>query len=225
MQPRSTNVAKSWSTQQYLYTGLLGLRFPWRKNKWHKSKADPATCHGGVLGERRYSAYSFLASALDGVSGQRHAPAVLYPWERIHGTHWMRGWVGPRAGLDAEARRKTLDLCRRSNTDCPVRSQTLAKLPRLIKQVMYETTAPVRRELGRPKHSTITTVLRASSMLKIFCNTFRHAKKWVQGRVYFATLLPFVSTQHAVCFTWDSMRKTYSLWSRKTRFENKDQRL
>jgi hypothetical protein len=31
------------------------------------------------LGERRYSFYSFLTSALDGVSGQRHAPAALLP--------------------------------------------------------------------------------------------------------------------------------------------------
>jgi hypothetical protein len=28
---------------------------------------------------RGYSTYSFLTSALDGVSGQRYAPAVLYP--------------------------------------------------------------------------------------------------------------------------------------------------
>ena len=26
-------------------------------------------------------------------------PWPLYPWER-HGTHCIRGWVGPRAGLD-----------------------------------------------------------------------------------------------------------------------------
>jgi hypothetical protein len=26
-----------------------------------------------------YSSFSFLTSALDGVSGQRHAPAALYP--------------------------------------------------------------------------------------------------------------------------------------------------
>jgi hypothetical protein len=30
-------------------------------------------------GERRYSSYSFTTSALDGVSGQHHAPAALYP--------------------------------------------------------------------------------------------------------------------------------------------------
>jgi hypothetical protein len=36
---------------------------------------------------------------LNGVSGQQHAPAALYPRERP-GTHCTGGWVGPRAGLD-----------------------------------------------------------------------------------------------------------------------------
>jgi hypothetical protein len=35
--------------------------------------------HVGAKGERRYSSCSFLMSALDGASGQCHAPAVLYP--------------------------------------------------------------------------------------------------------------------------------------------------
>jgi hypothetical protein len=30
-------------------------------------------------GERRYSSYSFTTSALEGVSGQHHAPAALLP--------------------------------------------------------------------------------------------------------------------------------------------------
>ena len=38
-------------------------------------------------------------SALDGVGGQRHAPAALPPGRRP-GTHCIGGWVGPRAGLD-----------------------------------------------------------------------------------------------------------------------------
>jgi hypothetical protein len=43
-----------------------------------------------------------------GVSGQRHAPAALYPRERIPGTHCTGGWVGPRAGLDTKDRRNIL---------------------------------------------------------------------------------------------------------------------
>jgi hypothetical protein len=60
-----------------------------------------------------------------GVSRQRHAPAALYPGERTPGTRWIGGWVGPRAGLDAETRVKILCPCWGSNPDCPVRSQTL----------------------------------------------------------------------------------------------------
>jgi hypothetical protein len=27
-------------------------------------------------------------------------PGRFIPWERAPGTHWIGGWVGPRAGLD-----------------------------------------------------------------------------------------------------------------------------
>jgi hypothetical protein len=46
-----------------------------------------------------------------GVSGQRHAPAALYPWGKDPSTHWTGGWVAPRAGLEAGARRKILCPC------------------------------------------------------------------------------------------------------------------
>jgi len=39
-----------------------------------------------------------MTTALEGVRGQRHAPAALYPRERP-GTYCTGGWVGPRAGL------------------------------------------------------------------------------------------------------------------------------
>jgi hypothetical protein len=39
------------------------------------------------------------------VSGQLHAPAVLPPGEGAPGTHWIGGWVDPRAGLDAVEKR------------------------------------------------------------------------------------------------------------------------
>jgi hypothetical protein len=76
-------------------------------------QSSPATLHGGAWGERIYSSYSFLTSALDGVSGQRHAPAALCS----HGIHCTKGFVGPRAGLDTEVREKILCLCRGSNPD------------------------------------------------------------------------------------------------------------
>ena len=50
---------------------------------------------GGV----QYSSTLSLTSTLDGVGGQRHDPAALYPLERPD-THFTGGWVGPRAGLD-----------------------------------------------------------------------------------------------------------------------------
>jgi hypothetical protein len=40
------------------------------------------------------------------VSGQFHAPAALLPKEGAPGTHWIGGWVGSRAVLDAVVKRK-----------------------------------------------------------------------------------------------------------------------
>jgi hypothetical protein len=47
------------------------------------------------------------------------------PGGRTPGTHWIGGWVGPRAGLDAGARRKILCPCRGSKPDRPACSRTL----------------------------------------------------------------------------------------------------
>jgi hypothetical protein len=60
----------------------------------------------------------FLTSALDGGSSQLHAPAAL-PQGKAPGNHWILGWMGPRAGLDAVEKRKILNsrypsLCRLS---------------------------------------------------------------------------------------------------------------
>jgi len=42
------------------------------------------------------------------VSGQLRATAALHLGIEPSGTHWVGGWVGPRAGLDAVAKRKIL---------------------------------------------------------------------------------------------------------------------
>jgi hypothetical protein len=53
-------------------------------------------------------------------------PRPLFtPGENPPGTYWIGGWVGPRAGLDAGARRKILCPCRGSIPDHPARSHTL----------------------------------------------------------------------------------------------------
>jgi hypothetical protein len=63
-----------------------------------KAKGHPRTVHEVPEGEGRYSSTLSLTWALDGVGGQCHAPADLPPEKT--GTHCIRGWVGPRAGLD-----------------------------------------------------------------------------------------------------------------------------
>jgi hypothetical protein len=54
-------------------------------------------------------------SALDGGEWSESRPG-----EKTSGTHCKGGWVGPRAGLDTEARGKSFRLCRGSNLDRPV---------------------------------------------------------------------------------------------------------
>jgi hypothetical protein len=72
-----------------------------------KRLSDPATRYGGAWGERRYSSYSFLTSTLDGGEWSASRPGRALPRGKNSGTHCTGGWVGrPRAGLDAEARRK-----------------------------------------------------------------------------------------------------------------------
>jgi hypothetical protein len=42
----------------------------------------------------------FLTSALVAGEWSASRPCLFTPGERAPGTHWIEGWVGPRAGLD-----------------------------------------------------------------------------------------------------------------------------
>jgi hypothetical protein len=64
-------------------------------------------------GERRYSSYSFTTSALHG--GEWSASCRGHALPLGKGAHCTGGWVGPRAGLDTEARGKILYPCKGSN--------------------------------------------------------------------------------------------------------------
>jgi hypothetical protein len=69
-------------------------------------------------GERSYSSYSFTTSALDWDEWLASRPdRVLSPGKGPPGTHCTGDWVGPRAGLDTEAREKLLCLYRESNLE------------------------------------------------------------------------------------------------------------
>jgi len=69
------------------------------------------------------------------MSDQLHAPIVLPPEEIAPDTHWIGGWVGPRAGLDTALAKgeKNHCPCRESDPDRPERSLaiTLTELCRL----------------------------------------------------------------------------------------------
>jgi hypothetical protein len=83
--------------------------------------SSPATRHSGASGERMYSSYSLLTSALDGGEWSASRSSRSLPRGKDPpGTHCTGGWVGPRAGLDTEVRGKVLCLCRGSNLDRPV---------------------------------------------------------------------------------------------------------
>jgi hypothetical protein len=58
------------------------------------------------MGEWRYSFTHSLTAALDGGEWSASHPSRFTPRERVRGTHWIGGWVGPRAVLDAVVWRK-----------------------------------------------------------------------------------------------------------------------
>jgi hypothetical protein len=53
-----------------------------------------------------YSSYLFIALALDGVSGQRHAPAALYPWGKDPQYPFDRRLGGPQSWSGSRGYRK-----------------------------------------------------------------------------------------------------------------------
>jgi hypothetical protein len=115
---------------------LTSIRYPWhvccKANKAKQSHNTPWRRKG----ERRYSSYSFITSALDGGEWSASLPGcALSPGERTPGTHWTVGWMGLRVGLYTEVRENILFACAgdrisiyRSSSPWP--GTILAELPR-----------------------------------------------------------------------------------------------
>jgi hypothetical protein len=81
---------------------------------------NQAPRHEDVLGERMYRSTHSLISALDGGELSASRPGRSTPRERDPVTHWIGGWVGPRAGLDMVSKRKIPTLRRESNPHHPI---------------------------------------------------------------------------------------------------------
>jgi hypothetical protein len=65
--------------------------------------------------EWRYSSTHSFTSALDGGDWSVSRPGRLTPREKVPGAHWIGGWVGPRAVLNAVVKRKIPSPRRESN--------------------------------------------------------------------------------------------------------------
>jgi hypothetical protein len=62
----------------------------------------------------------YLTSALDGGESSASRPGRFTSWKTPSGTHWIGGWVGPRAGWTLWRRQKISCPCRESNPDSSV---------------------------------------------------------------------------------------------------------
>jgi hypothetical protein len=72
----------------------------------------------------------YLTSALVGGEWSASRPGRFPPGESAPGTHWIRGWVDPRTGLDDVEKRKfvTLQELELRPLGRPARSQSLCRL-------------------------------------------------------------------------------------------------
>jgi hypothetical protein len=99
-------------TTPYVFMAWLGTgkeHFNVRM-KFGEGKVVPvlnkAQLHDGLLEEWRYSSTHSLTSSLDGGQWSASRPSRFTPRERASCTHWIVGWVGPRAGPYTVVKRK-----------------------------------------------------------------------------------------------------------------------
>ena len=120
-----TNVGRSTKCEEFL--DRLSSSSQARRSLLHGvSKGHPITGHEGPEVEERYSFTLPSTSALDGVGGQRHAPAALPPgktryplYRRLGGTQGRSGWVrkiSPQPGFDP----RTVQPVASGYTDCAI---------------------------------------------------------------------------------------------------------
>jgi hypothetical protein len=72
------------------------------------------------MGDWRYSSTHSLTCALDAGEWSSSRPGRFTPREIAPVTHWIGGWVGPRAILNAVVKKKIPSPCRESNSRTPI---------------------------------------------------------------------------------------------------------
>jgi hypothetical protein len=78
-------------------------------------------------GEWRYTSPS-LISALDGGEWSDSRPDRFTYEESAPGTHWIGGWVGPKAALDAANKKKSVPFREPQILGPPARSSSLLQV-------------------------------------------------------------------------------------------------
>jgi hypothetical protein len=114
--PVSVLAHKTWFC---CYTSMQVVEHEKQNVRFLNCKAVPQHTYGGAGGRGGTAPTHSRPRHYMGESCQHHARPRFIPGVRIPGIHWTGGWVGPRAGLDTEARGQTRSLGR------PVCSQTL----------------------------------------------------------------------------------------------------
>jgi hypothetical protein len=87
------------------------------------------------LGEWGYSPTHSLTSALDGGERSASRPGRFTPRETAPGTHWIGGWVCPRAVLDTVVKRKIPSPRRESNPRTSIVHPCLLWNPEVLRRV------------------------------------------------------------------------------------------
>jgi hypothetical protein len=146
-------------------------------------QSDPATRHGGAWGERRYSSYSFLTSALDG--GEWSAPRTGRALPRGKDPRYplYRRLGGPQSRSGHRGYRKNpfpLSGIKPRSPGGPVLSQTLYWLSYPGSSVHYYSNKRFRKEIIYPHYLTILYQFHCLN-LEVGVVLLR-AKVWVKPR-------------------------------------------
>jgi hypothetical protein len=108
------------------------------------------------------------------VSGQLHALAALPPRDKAPGTHWIGGWLGSRAVLDAVVKRKIPSPRPESNPRTSIIQPVAQRYEKILLHCPCWDWTPVNT------FSSMTDFPRGSiySVLELYQTLFSNTKMW-----------------------------------------------